>query len=52
MKDRVMQGNFWIADYKVSAKTGGDSITSMSAGLGVENLPGMSLSGDDNSVSD
>lgn len=31
MKDGVMQGNFWIADYKVNAKTGGTSISSLSA---------------------
>ena len=52
MKNGEMQGNFWIADYKVSARTGGNSITSMSAGLDVLSLPGMSLSGNDNSVSD
>ena len=27
----AMQGNFWIADYKVSAQTGGTGITGMSA---------------------
>ena len=29
--DGVMQGNFWIADYKISAQTGSTSIGSMSA---------------------
>lgn len=34
----AMSGNFWIADYKVSAQTGGTGITGMSAPAGMSGI--------------